>query len=424
MKDSDKLTRIAYIIEAGFEYFVSLFVTGTMLGYILDSLGFSDAAQGIISTVATFTCGAQLFALFRVGRRRKRLVTVGHVINQICFVLLYLLPVFDFAPVVKTTVLMVLLFGGHIINNAINPAKIAWLMSSVLSHKRGSFTATKEMISLAGGIAVSIGFGAVADIYRDADGMPTTPYYLICTAALAVMMLIHTAALLVSSEKEISAPQIADTRGVVVRMIRNRDLIKVIGVGIIWNIVSALSISFYASYLRQELAFSFTVIAFLTTAASVCRILVSPLLGRIADKYSFATSMTISFVAVALGFFAMVFTAPQTRWLYLVYACLHSFAMAGINSGVINLIYDYVPPADRAVAMGVKNALGGIIAFFVALFSGFVLGKIQTAGGLTLFGVTLYAQQVLSLLSCVGAVLLILYMRCVIAPLQRIDETK
>ena len=164
MKDSDKLTRIAYIIEAGFEYFVSLFVTGTMLGYILDSLGFSDAAQGIISTVATFTCGAQLFALFRVGRRRKRLVTVGHVINQICFVLLYLLPVFDFAPVVKTTVLMVLLFGGHIINNAINPAKISWLMSSVLSHKRGSFTATKEMISLAGGIAVSIGFGAVVGI--------------------------------------------------------------------------------------------------------------------------------------------------------------------------------------------------------------------------------------------------------------------
>ena len=29
MKNSDKTTRIAYVIEAGFEYFVSLFVTGT-----------------------------------------------------------------------------------------------------------------------------------------------------------------------------------------------------------------------------------------------------------------------------------------------------------------------------------------------------------------------------------------------------------
>ena len=135
MRKSDKVTRIAYIIEAGFEYFVSLFVTGTMLGYILDSLGFSDAAQGIISTVATFTCGAQLFALVWVGKRRKRMVTIGHIINQLCFVLLYLLPVFDFAPAVKTTVLMVLLFGGHIINNAINPAKIAWLMSSVPNQK-------------------------------------------------------------------------------------------------------------------------------------------------------------------------------------------------------------------------------------------------------------------------------------------------
>ena len=70
MKNGNKTTQIAYIIEAGFEYFISLFVTGTMLGYILDTLGFSDALQGIISTVATFTCGAQLFALVSTARKR------------------------------------------------------------------------------------------------------------------------------------------------------------------------------------------------------------------------------------------------------------------------------------------------------------------------------------------------------------------
>lgn len=421
MKKSDKITRVAYIIEAGFEYFISLFVTSTMLGYILDMLGFSDALQGIISTVATFTYGAQLFAFLLNGRRKKRIVTVGHFINQACFVILYLLPIFNIPATVKPFLLMALLFTGHIINNAINPSKITWLMGSVPNENRGSFTAVKEMISLAGGIVVSLGFGAIADIFRDEAGMPTKPYYVICTAAMMVMMIIHTVTLLVSEEKPEPAVSVP-IRKTVGRMIHNRDLIKVISVGIIWNIVSALSVSFFVSYLRQELAFSFTIIAVLSTAASICRIAVSPLLGRIADRYSFATSMTLSFAVVAVGFLAMVFTVPETRWLYLVYACLNAFAMAGINGGLINLIYDYVGNSERGVAMGVQNALGGILGFLATLVSGFILGKVQQAGGLYILGTKLYAQQLLAFMSFVGTVILIVYMRAVIAPLHKAES--
>ena len=236
------------------------------------------------------------------------------------------------------------------------------------------------------------------------------------------MTAIHTVTLLVSTEKYVPAAARPSIKSTIGRMVTNRDLIKVIGVGVIWNIASGFSVSFYASYLREELAFTFTLIGFITTAGSICRILVSPLVGRISDKYSFATSMTLCFCVVAAGFLSMVFTTPETRWLYLVYACLHAFAMAGINSGVINLIYDYVVPEDRATAMGVKNALGGILGFLAALISGFVLGKIQNAGGLNIFGVSLYAQQVLAFVSFAVTVFLIIYMRTVISPLRRVDS--
>ena len=72
--------------------------------------------------------------------------------------------------------------------------------------------------------------------------------------------------------------------------------------------------------------------------------------------------------------------------------------------------------------MGVKNALGGILGFLAALLSGFILGKIQTAGGLTVFGATLYAQQFLAFLSFAVTIILIIYMRTVIAPLKRVDD--
>ena len=423
MQDKNKITRISYIIEAGFEYFISLFVTGTMLGYLLDSLGFSDALQGIISTVATFTCGAQLFAIVLKGRKKKRIVTLLHSINQLAFVLIYFLPIFNFSSNVKTLLLMLFLFAGHILNNAVSPAKITWLMSSVAYESRGKFTATKEMISLAGGIMVSLLFGRIADVYRDIDGMPTRPYYVICAIALFVMMLIHTASLLISEEKPVDEKR-TEIRKTIGSLVKNRDLLKIIGVGIIWNIASAFSVSFLASYLREELAFSFTVIAVMSTLGSIVRIVASPFFGRFADKYSFANSMTLAFASVAVAFLGIVFTAPGTRWIYLVYVCIHAFAMAGINSGVINLIYDYVAPSDRAVAMGVKNALGGIIAFLVALVAGFILSAIQEADGIVILGIRLYAQQFLAFISFAITLLLIVYMRLVISPLKKIKSTQ
>ena len=407
-----------------FEYFISLFVTGTLLGYLLDTLGFSDSLQGILGTVATFSCGAQLFALFLSGKRVKKICTVGNLINQSFFVILYLFPLFDLNKNARTAILVILLIAGHFINNAVRPSKLAMYMESVPLDKRGGFTAVKEMISLAGGIAVSVIMGRVADTYRSADGLPTREYYVICAIALLLMTLIHTGSVVMATEKTDKNKKSVPVGAVMKRISKNANFAKIVLVCILWHVASALSVSFFASYLREELAFSFTVIALLSTIGSLARLLASPLLGKIADKHSFATSMIIAFVLAEIGFLAMVFTAPGTRWLYLVYTCFHGFAMAGINGGILNMVYDYVEKDDRATAMGVNNALGGIIAFFTALLSGAILAGIQKTRGFRIFGATLYAQQVLSILSCVAILILIIYMRLVIVPLKRSSDVE
>lgn len=424
MKDKERTTRVAFVLVEGFEYFITLFVTGTMLGYLLDTVGFSDSLQGIIGTVSTFACGAQLFALFLSGKRVKRICTATNLINQLGFVTLYLFPLFDLPADLKTALLLILLIGGHLLSNAIRPSKLTMFMDSVPLDTRGSFTAVKEMISLAGGILISLIMGRVADTYRDAGGLPTREYYLICATALLLMTLTHTASMLISTEKDKPTTRKVSLADTVKRISKNRNFIKVVVVGLLWNMAAAFSTSFFASYQREELAFSFTLIAVLSTVSALARIIASPILGKIADKYSFATSMTIAFSLAAVGFFAAAFTAPQTRWLYIAYSCFSGFAMAGINSGVINLVYDYVEGEDRAAAMGVKNALGGVLAFLTALISGAIMSEVQAAGGFKLFGLTLYAQQVLSVLSVVAVLILIVYMRAVIAPLHRVEDVE
>lgn len=418
-----RITRIAFIFEAGFEYFIALFTTGTFLVYILDAIGLSDAAKGIISAGATFACSAQLFALFLAGRQVKRLVTVGHAVNQLAFTLLYLLPIFNLSASAKSAILIILFFVGHIINNAVNPAKIAWLMSSVSNRRRGSFTATKEMISLAGGMVVSLSLGRIADTYCDASGAPTQTYYIICGIAVFILMALHTVTLLVSTEPPIENAKRLPVTKVFKRLIVNKDLIKVSLVGIIWNFASGFSGGFFASYSLKELNFSLTTIALITTLGSLSRIALSPIMGKIADKKSFSYSMTICYVIMVVAYLLQAMAQPgPLRWLYLVYICLHGCALAGINSGVINLIYDYVKPDERAVALGVKNAIGGFVGFFAALIGGAVLSTIQNNGGVHIFGITVYAQQLLALVTAATVVLLILYMRLVVAPLKRVDD--
>lgn len=424
MRNKERTSRVAFVLVESFEYFITLFVTGTMLGYLLDTVGFSDSLQGIIGTVSTFACGAQLFTLFLSGKRVKRICTLTNVINQLGFSVLYLFPLFDLSQNLKTTLLLILLIGGHLLNNAIRSSKIAMFMDSVPLDKRGSFTAVKEMISLAGGILISLVMGRIADTYRDAGGLPTREYYVICATALLLMGAIHAASMLISTEKVKPCESKVSLADTVKRISKNKNFIKVVIVGLIWNMASAFSISFFASYQREELAFSFTVIAVLSTVSAIARILASPLLGKIADKYSFATSMTISFILAAIAFSAMIFTVPSTRWLYAVYASFYGFSMAGINSGVINLVYDYVEDKDRAAAMGVKNALGGVLAFLTALLSGAIMSAIQSGGGFKIFGITLYAQQILSILSVVAIVILIAYMRLIIVPLHRVSDVE
>jgi MFS family permease len=422
MKTGEKGTRIAFVICEAFEYFISIFVTSTMLGYLLDTVGFSDSLQGILGTVATFTCGAQLFALFLHGRRVKRISAIGNLINEGCFVLLYLLPFVKIDADTRTALMVVLLLLGHLIKNAINPSKIAMYMESVPLERRGGFTAVKEMISLAGGIAISLVMGRVADTYRDADGLPTGEYYVICAVTLILLTLVQIGSVLAADERCKVGVVRTSPLEVTKRLFRDDRFVKVVGVGILWNVASALSVSFFASYLRDDLEFNFTVIAILTTVSSLSRILASPILGRIADRYSFVASLSVSFALAGIGFLAVVFTAPATRWLYMVYACFYGFAMAGINSGVMNLVYDYVEPGDRATALGVKNSIGGILAFFTALLSGAIMSAVQERGGIHIFGYLLYPQQLLALLSCAVSVALIFYMRAVIAPLGRASD--
>ena len=96
--------------------------------------------------------------------------------------------------------------------------------------------------------------------------------------------------------------------------------------------------------------------------------------------------------------------------MFVLYYLLHGIALGGLNSALINLIFDYVPVEKRADSLAVTQAFAGLSGFLTAALASPLVAVIQ-ANGNKIFGVNIYAQQFVSILSFIVSIIAILYIR-------------
>ena len=402
--DIYKNSRFFYVLEAAFEYFISILVTGAYLAKVTAYIGLPDSLTGVLTAFVSLGCGFQIIAIFLANRQPvKQWVSVLQIINQLFFALIYLIPFFGLPRGVTIALFCFFLLAGHIISNIVCSPKTNWLMSLVDDRKRGDFTATKEIVSLIGGVIFTFVVGLVIDRFEAAGSIETSLIF--CGVGIFVLMLLHTATLLLSLEKPVEKKntQIRD-------LLRDKGLFKVILITVLWNVANYATSPFYGTYQTKDLGFSMTFISVLAALYAVCRSLVSKPLGRYADKTSFTRMLNICFAIQLLSFAVNMFTVPSNgKIFYTIFYILHAVAMAGINSGAVNLIYDYVDHDRRVGALALQNTLAGFTGFFTTLVVSVLVDFIQ-ANGNTFLGMNLYAQQVVSGIGAIVVLIILVYL--------------
>ena len=120
-----KISRGAYVAEAAIEYFISIMVTGAYLTNLLNNIGFSTAAQTVISSLVTMTFSVELFSVLLVRKHSavKRWVTAWNLFNQLLFALMYFTPFFKIPSGIKSIVFLALLIIGNIMEHSTCPLK-------------------------------------------------------------------------------------------------------------------------------------------------------------------------------------------------------------------------------------------------------------------------------------------------------------
>ena len=245
-KDIYKTSRVMYILEAAFEYFISILVAGAYLAKVSAEIGLSDSLTGILSSFVSLGCGFQIIAIFLANKRPvKRWVTLLHSINQLFFALIYLVPFIKISKTAKTVLFIAFLLLGHVINNVVNSPKINWFMSLVDDHKRGRFTANKEIVSLIGGMLFSFAASSVIDYYDKIGDVNNA--FIFCGISVFVLMLLHTYTLLASREKSVEKTQKISTKKQLGELIKDKNLFKVILISVLWNVAHYTATPFYGT---------------------------------------------------------------------------------------------------------------------------------------------------------------------------------
>jgi uncharacterized membrane protein len=115
-----------------------------------------------------------------------------------------------------------------------------------------------------------------------------------------------------------------------------------------------------------------------------------------------------------VGYAVNIFTVPSNgKFLYTTYYVLSAVAMAGINGGTANLLYDYVDVDKRVGATAIQCVVSGLVGFTTTILVSSLVDYIQKNGNV-LFGIPVYAQQVVSLIGVIIVAILLLYLNLVV----------
>lgn len=400
--------RACYLCQATLEYLIAVMACNPFLAALTSYMGMPDSMTGIVSSLPVIGYSFQFFSVLIHLKRAKPFVITLSIINQLLFTAAYLIPLLSLASPIKWALFTAIMILAYFFYNVAHPKKVHWYMSLVEESQRGRFTALKEMLFLSAGMICTYAMGYLIDAYKERGQMKTA--LILCIFLQIGLTLLHTLFMTASMERDdLHIPPRQPLIKNLKTLLQDPSVRKIIGVFTLLYLTSNSACSFYGTYQIKELGFNLQTASLLIILSSIARILVSPLWGRYADRHSFAKMCKLCFCLQALSFVAAMFSAPGKRsFLFFIYSILYWMAWGGINSSLVNLVYEQVSPTLYENALALTQAVSGVVGFLTTVLASPLVTHIQQAGNCFL-GMQVYAQQVTSFLALCLNILLILF---------------
>lgn len=415
-----KKSRVAYMMECTFEYFVAMLIADAYLSNLLIAIGMSDSMVGMVSSFASLAFIFQLISMVLVKKitNTKTVPTIIHLVGRLFFVTLYFIPFFDFIPAdYKGITAMVCIFIGYIGNYSVTTIIFKWGNSFVCPTKRATFASTKEMLSLICGMIFTFAMGQVVDYYSRLGNEDAAFIF------LGITILVATAAdfiCLMIMKKEYTKTEVARSEPilqVVKKLSKNRSYVNLVILECMYKSALYVIAGFLGTFKLKELGMTVGLVSIVGIVANVVRVFVSRPLGRFSDKTSYSTGIALGLVFKGISYLFIIFITPELWWLMIGYQILSNMSLAATNQNFLNSVYSYVDKEHFVQATAIKNCIAGVVGFLTSMISAAIVGIVQGEDGtgmMSFFGMDIYVQQFLAILSLALTVVAFLFAQLVV----------
>ena len=413
-------SRVAYVLYALFDYFVGILVADAFLAKLLSAMGFRDSEIGILSSFISLAFVFQLFSLLLTKKRnsKKRMILVLNTLGQMFFFALYVLPLIEIDLYLRRALVYVFIIGAYMCKYLVSTFLFQWANGYVDPNKRGSYSATMEIVSLIGGIIFSLSMGAIFNWFESQNNLMGGFFFLAIVILISNILVFisltlikreHTGNAVDSSSKKLS--------DIFKNTLGNKNFRHLVIIAVLWKSAEYFTLGFMGPFktdtLGNGLALSVFFVQVISIASSLIRMPFTNIFGKYSDKHSFASGFYLSLFIGAAAFLCNVFTTKETWFLVIAHTILYAVCSAGNGKNAQNMIYSYVDIDYIAEGMALQNCISGVCGFLCSLVAGAILEAVQQAGNM-FFGIPMFGQQLLGLISALLCGICIIYMRATV----------
>lgn len=415
-----RISKNAYKFQCLFEYFIALMMTDAFLAKLLTDVGLTQAQTGVVSSLISFSFLFQLVSFTFVDKIKsvKKTSIIIDTLSQLLFLSLYIIPIFGISQKTKATVIPVILICAYFCLYIINNLCYQWGNSYVEPHKRATFTAEKEMISLIGGVVFTLLMGRVVDKFEAAGNLHGA--FLFIAGCMLIISVCNFICLVTMKDmKPREKVEQKSIRDIYKNTLGDKRYRYFIILAAFDGIATYMINGFMGVYKTETLGLSMQTVQIINTAACLVRFAISRPFGKYSDKKSFANGHALGLIVFAAALVFNIFAAPGSVWCVVVYTVFYNASLAGTSANLINMTYSYVDEGYFVHGMAICNAIKGVLGFVTSLVAGSVVKFVEGNGNMFM-GFNVYGQQVLSVFSLVIVVCAVLFNVLVVSK-QKVD---
>ena len=356
---------------------MAVLTSGAFLVAFALLLGASNTVIGLLAALSTFAQILQIPSVFLIEhvRMRKMLTVVSAFIGRAFWLLVAALPWF-FPPSSRMPLFLLSLFLYSAIGAVTGSSWNSWMRDFIPEKVLGSYFAKRMAISIALGAAFSILAGVGVDFYKwRFPHMEIGAYsILFVVGALIGVLGINFLTRVPEPEMPVSRA-VKGIFTVLAQPFRNKNFRQLLFFLGAWNFAINLAAPFFVVYMLKRLGLTMTWVLGLSVLSQMVNVLFLRLWGRLADRFTNKSVLTVSGPFFMVCILLWVFTTMPEKYFLTIplLIIIHAFtgmSTAGINIAAGNIALKAAPRGEATIYLATNALISGIAATIAPILGG------------------------------------------------------